>query len=125
MKFFRWYNTVLVILSCFLQWIQPKIFVTNISGIETFDGKLVFGLGVIGFLAASGDLIIKGGRFAWLTNVTGFIVFIIISMLFYDYSRNEYVLGPGMYLAAMGSLQLTGAYVASLFKKGGQTPSGE
>ncbi len=120
MKFFIFYNTALVVASCFLQWIQPKIFITNIKGIETFDGKLVFGLGVIGFLAASFDLIIRTELLAWVTGLVGFIVFIVIAMLFYDYSRNEYVLGPGMYLVALGSLQLTGAYVISLFKKAGQ-----
>jgi hypothetical protein len=61
---------------------------------------------------------------AWVTGVVGFIVFIIIVMLFYDYSRNEYILGPGMYLVALGSLQLTGAYVVSLFKKQGPASAG-
>ncbi|MFQ5580632.1 MAG: hypothetical protein ACE5FZ_08465 [Nitrospiria bacterium] len=125
MKFFRFYNTLLVIASCFLQWIQPKIFVTNIKGVETFDGKLIFGLGVIGLLAASFDLILRTELLTWVTGIIGFIVFIIIGMLFYDYSRNEYVLGPGMYMAALASLQLTGAYIASLFKKADQAFSGD
>lgn len=122
MQFYILFNTFLVISSCFLQWIQPKIFVTNIIGIETIDGKIIFGLGVIGFLAVSCDLIMRKERLTWITGTVGFIVFIITAMLFYDYSRNEYVLGPGMYLAALGSVQLTGAYVVFLFKKAGQTP---
>jgi len=117
LKFFRWYNTVLVIISCFLQWIQPKIFVTNITGFQTFDGKLVLGLGLIGFLAASCDFISKGERFAGISGIIGFIIIIYVSMLFFDYFRREYVLGPGIYLVALGSLQLTGAYIAALLKR--------
>jgi len=124
-QFYILFNTFLVMLSCFLQWIQPKIFVTNIKGIETFDGKIIFGLGIIGFLAVSYDLITRKKRFTWITGIVGFIVFIITSMLFYNYSQYEYVLGPGMYLAALGSVQLTGSYVVFLFRKEGQPSNGK
>ncbi|MFQ5779575.1 MAG: hypothetical protein ACE5HN_02160 [Nitrospiria bacterium] len=118
MQYYILFNTFLVIFGCFLPWIHPALFVVGMRGIEMVDGKIVLGLGAIGFLSISYELLMKKERFYWLYGIVGFVVFIIAVLVLINYYQNEYSSGPGIYLAALGGLQLTGAYVVVLFKKG-------
>ena len=117
MQLFCLYNTVLVIVGCFLTWIEPKIFIVAMRGVEMIDGKIVLGLGGIGFLIIFFDLILKRKRFLWAYGLVGFTISIIIGVVFFNYYRNQYDGGPGIFISALGAVQLTAAYVSFLFSE--------
>jgi len=118
-QLFCLYNTVLIIVGCFMTWIEPKIFIVAMRGIEMMDGKIVLFLGALGFFAALADVIRKKTRFIWAYGLVGFTVSIIIGVVFFNYYRNLYNGGPGIFICTLGALQLTAAYVNFLFKKTG------
>lgn len=120
MQYYILFNTSLVIASCFLSWIEPKIFVIAMRGIQMMDGKIVLVLGMIGFVTICYELLRRKEQLYWVYGLTGFIVAIITGMEFYSFYQNQYSGGAGIYLAALGGIQLTGSYVVVLFQKGKQ-----
>ncbi len=118
MQFYILFNTFLVMFGCFLTWIEPKIFVIAMRGIDMIDGKIVFGLGLIGFLTISYELIRKNRQFYWIYGVVGLVIVVITGVVFFNYYQNNYNGGPGIYLSALGGVQLTGTYVIVLFQSG-------
>ncbi len=104
--------------GCFLTWIEPKIFVVEMRGIDMIDGQIVFGLGLVGFLFVSYELIKKRREFNWVYGVVGLIITVISGVIFFNYYQNEYHGGPGIYLSALGGIQMVGAYVVILFQQG-------
>ena len=120
MQYYILFNTALVIVSCFLSWIEPKIFVITLRGFQMIDGKIVLVLALIGFISICYELLRKKAQLFWVYGLVGFIITIITSMVFYSYYQNNYSGGPGIYLAALGGIQLTGTYVVYLFQQGKQ-----
>ncbi|MFQ5598831.1 MAG: hypothetical protein ACE5GK_12380 [Nitrospiria bacterium] len=116
MQFFILFNTFLVMYGCFLTWIEPKIFVVAMRGIDMIDGKIVFGLGLIGFFGIAYELIRKRKAFYWVYGGVGLIVTVISGVVFFNYYQNNYNGGPGIYLSALGGIQLVGSYVAVLLQ---------
>jgi len=104
--------------GCFLSWIEPKIFVIALRGIEMIDGKIVFGLGLIGFVVVATELIFKKQRLYWLYGVLGLAVTVVSGVVFFNYHQNNYNAGPGIYLSALGGLQMAGSYVITLLQMG-------
>ncbi len=122
MLYYILFNTFLVALGCVLPWLHPGLFVVGLRGIDMVDGKLILGLALIGFLAASYQLLQKRGRY-WVYGLIGFLILIISALDLYTFYQNRYPIGPGIYLAALGGLQLTGAYVLVLLRQGrGSSP---
>ncbi|TAK02466.1 MAG: hypothetical protein EPO39_13370 [Candidatus Manganitrophaceae bacterium] len=122
MLYYILFNTFLVALGCVLPWLHPGLFVVGLRGIDMVDGKLILGLALIGLLAASYQLLQKRGRFYWIYGLIGFLIFIISALDLYTFYQNRYPMGPGIYLAALGGLQLTGAYLLMLFRQGRGAP---
>ncbi|GEM_PF-2382636 len=122
MLYYILFNLALVILGCFLTWLHPGLFVAGHRGIQTFDGKIILGLALIGFLHVSFQMIWRKKGYSWINGLVGFFIFIVSVLVLYDYIRNQYPIGPGIYLAALGGLQLTGAYVVMLFQRGRGAP---
>lgn len=122
MLYYILFNLALVILGCFLTWLHPGLFVAGHLGIQTFDGKIILGLALIGFLHVSFQVIWRKRGNDWINGLVGFLIFIISGLVLYDYIRNRYPIGPGIYLTAVGGLQLTGAYLLMLFRQGRGAP---
>lgn len=115
MQFYILFNLTLVIASCFLTWIEPKIFVVALRGIQMIDGKIVLILGLIGFISICYELLRRKAALFWVYGFVGFIISIIVGMEFFSFYQNDYSGGPGLYLAALSGVQLTGTYVVYLF----------
>lgn len=122
MLYYILFNTFLVALGCVLPWLHPGLFVVGLRGIDMMDGKIVLGLALIGLLAAAYQLLRKGERFYWVYGLIGFLILIISMLDLYTFYQNRYPIGPGIYLVALGGLQLTGAYILFLLKQGRGTP---
>ncbi len=118
MRYYILFNLVLVIFGCFITWLHPGLFVAGHRGIQTFDGKIILGLGLIGFLNVSIQMIWRKKGLDWLNGLIGFLIFIVSSLVFYDYYQNRYPIGAGLYLTSLGGLQLTGAYILFLLRQG-------
>lgn len=116
MYFYVLFNTFLVIASCFLTWIEPKIFVIEMRGIQMIDGKVVLTLGTIGFITCVFEMLRKKRKFFWVYGMVGFLISIITAVVFFNYYQHEYRGGPGIYLAALSGVQLTGTYILHLSK---------
>jgi len=112
------YNTLLVMYGSSLIWIEPKIFNIAMRGIEMMDGKVVFGLAATGCIVVLLELIFRKRRLSWLYGVLGLAIVIITGVVFFNYYRNAYNSGAGIYLAALGGVQLVGSYVVLLFRQG-------
>ncbi len=110
------FNTFLVMLGSFLNWIEPKIFVVALRGIEMMDGKLVFGFGLVGFIGVAYELICKKKQLNWLYGVLGLAVTVISGVVFFNYYQNNYNAGPGIYVSTLGGIQLVGSYVVLLLQ---------
>lgn len=117
MVYYILFNTFLVALGCVLPWLHPGLFVVGLRGIDIMDGKVILGLALICFLAASYQLLQKRGRFDWIYGLIGFLILIVSALDLYTFYENRYPIGPGIYLAALGGLQITGAYVLMLFRQ--------
>ncbi len=122
MPYYILFNTFLIIASCFLTWIEPKLFVISMRGFQMLDGRIVLVLGIIGFAAICFELLRKKVRLYWVYGLIGFITIIVTGMVFYSYYQNQYSGGAGIYLAALGGIQLTGTYVVFLFQQGKAPP---
>lgn len=118
MLYYILFNTFLVALGCVLPWIHPGLFVVGLRGIDMIDGKVALGLALIGLLAASYQLLQKRGRFYWVYGLIGFLILMIATLDLYTFYQNRYPIGPGIYLVALGGLQLTGAYILFLLRQG-------
>lgn len=112
------FNTFLVALGAFLPWLHPGLFVVGLRGIDMMDGKVILGLALIGFLAAAYQLVQKRGRFYWIYGLVGFLILLVTILDLFTFYQNRYPIGPGIYLAALGGLQVTGAYIVMLFRSG-------
>lgn len=121
MQLYILFNSFLVMFGCFLTWIEPKIFVVALRGIEMMDGKIVFGLGLLSFIAVSYELIRKKTQLYWLHGVLGLAVTVVSGVVFFNYYQNNYNGGPGIYLSALGGIQLVGSYVVVLFQRAKET----
>lgn len=111
------FNTFLVMFGCFLTWIEPKIFIIAMRGIDMIDGKIVFSLGLVSFLFISYELIKKRKQFYWVYGAVGLVVTVILGVVFFNYYQNDYHGGPGIYISALGGIQLVGSYVVVLFQQ--------
>ncbi len=118
MQYYILFNLTLVIASCFLTWIEPKIFVVALRGIQMIDGKIVLVLGLIGFITICSELLRRKAVLYWVYGFVGFIITIIAGMEFFSFYQNQYSGGPGLYLAGLSGVQLTGTYVIYLFQQG-------
>jgi len=121
MQYYILFNTTLVIASCFLTWIEPKLFIITMRGFQMRDGKVVLVLGLIGFATICFELLRRKSGLYWVYGLIGFIITIITGMVFFSYYQNNYSGGAGLYLAALGGIQLTGTYVVFLFQHGKQS----
>jgi len=119
-QLFCLYNTVLIIAGCFMTWIQAGIFIVTLRGIQLPFGRVVLVLGLIGFLILLLELIQRKKRFIWAYGPVGYTSFLVLGVTFLNHYRNQYISGPGIFISALGALQLTAAYVFFLFQK---TPS--
>ncbi len=117
-QYYILFNAVLVVASCFLTWIEPKIFVVEMRGIDMLDGKIVFSLGLIGVVSICYELFRKQIRYYWIYGMVGFLIMVTSGFIFYNYYQNNASGGPGIYLAALGGIQLTGTYVIYLQQLG-------
>lgn len=122
LQYYILFNTFLVMAGVFLPWIHPGLFVVGLRGIEMIDGKIVFLLACIGFVTISYEIIRKRGRFFWLYGAVGFLILMVTALVLYNFYQNNYSSGPGIYLSALGGLQLTGSYIVFLFKQGRRSP---
>ncbi|MBI3804303.1 MAG: hypothetical protein HY282_11140 [Nitrospirae bacterium] len=118
MVYYILFNTFLVALGAFLPWLHPGLFVVGLRGIDMIDGKVILLFALIGFLVASYQLIQKRGRFYWLYGVVGFLILLVTILDLYTFYQNRYPIGPGIYLALLGGLQITGAYILMLLRPG-------
>ncbi len=118
MYFFIFYNTLLVMYGCSLIWIEPKIFNVAMRGLEMMDGKVVFGLAATGCIVVFFELFRKKRTLSWFYGVLGLAIVVVTGVVFFNYYRNAYNSGAGLYLAALGGLQLMGSYVVLLFRQG-------
>lgn len=123
MQYYILFNTSLVIASCFLGWIEPKLFVIAMRGFQMLDGKIILVLGLLGFATICYELLRKKAQLYWVYGLLGFLITIITGMVFYSYYQNQYSGGAGLYLAALGGIQLTGTYVVFLFQSRKATSS--
>ncbi len=118
MQYYILFNSLLVIASCFLSWIEPKLFVIAMRGIQMVDGQIVFVLGFISFVTICYELLRRKEQLYWVYGLTGFIISIIAGMEFYSFYQNQYSGGAGIFLATLGGIQLTGSYIVVLLQKG-------
>ena len=124
MRLYHLFNAFLVLAGCFLPWIHPGLFVPGLRGVEMFDGKVALSLALIGFGTASFQLIQKKEGLDWLFGGIGLAIGVIAGMDLYIFYRNRYSIGPGLYLTALGGLQLTGSYVLILYRRMGRREGG-
>jgi len=115
-QYYILFNMLLIIISSFLTWIEPKLFIITMQGFQMIDGKIVLVLGILGFVSICYELLRRKTRLYWIYGLIGFLVMIVTGMVFYSYYRNQYSGGAGLYLAALGGIQLTGTYVVFLFQ---------
>lgn len=80
------------------------------------DGKIILVLGLLGFATICYELLRKKAQLYWVYGLLGFLITITTGMVFYNYYQNRYSGGAGLYLAALGGIQLTGTYVVFLFQ---------
>ena len=120
MYLFILFNTLVVMYGCSLIWIEPKLFNIAMHGLEMMDGKVVFALALTAGIAVLFELIFKKRSLSWLYGILGLAIVIVTGVVFFNYYKNAYNSGPGIYLAALGGLQLTGSYVVLLFRQGKQ-----
>ncbi len=117
MIYYILFNISLVTLGCFLPWLHPGLFVVGLKGYQMIDGKVILALALIGFSVAAFQLLQRRGRFDWLYGLIGFAILMITALDLYTFYLNRYPIGPGIYLVALGGLQLTGAYLFLLFNR--------
>lgn len=121
MYLFILFNTLLVMYGCSLTWIEPKIFNVAMRGLQMMDGKVVFGLAMAGCIVVVYELIRKKRSLFWIYGILGLAITIITGVVFFNYYKNAYNSGAGIYLAALGGLQLVGSYVVLLFGQNSET----
>ncbi|MEC4678143.1 MAG: hypothetical protein VST69_05255 [Nitrospirota bacterium] len=123
MQYYILFNTVLLIVSSFLTWVEPKLFIITMKGFQMIDGKIVLVLGILGFVSICYELLRRKAQLYWIYGLIGFMTMIITGMVFYSYYQNQYSGGAGLYLAALGGIQLTGTYVVFIFQPRKPAPS--
>lgn len=117
MRYYILFNMLLIAFGCLLPWLIPGLFVVGLRGIQMMDGKIVLALAVIGLLAIAYHLVSRRG-FDWLYGVVGLATAVISGMDGYSFYKSGYTIGPGVYLVALGALQLIGSYIVLLIEGG-------
>lgn len=120
MGYYILFNMALLLLGCSLPWLHPALFVVGLRGIDMIDGKAILILAFFGFLTGAYQLIWKKEGFYWLYGTIGLVTGVITGMDLYQFYQSRYPVGPGLYLAALGGLQLIGCYLVTLFRGGGR-----
>lgn len=122
MQYYVLFNMFLVVVGCFLPWTQPGLFVVGLRGIDMKDGKIIVALALIGFATISYHLLKKQERFYGLYGAIGLAVLVVTGMDLYIFYMNRYPMGPGIYVSAVGGLQLAGSYIVWIITKGRRSP---
>lgn len=108
-------STLLIMIGVFLPWIHPSLFIVTARGIDIKDGRLLLAFGLIASVAAIYGIFRRWKFLGWIYLFIGLFCAAVAGLELYDFWQHKYNVGPGLYLALVGGLQLALAPFVGLF----------